>query len=676
MRFFKQKFINKFFTDLKLIKQKPTIVPTSSSIKEISSFFFIKILLNAFNLTPKTIEAEITNKTKTSLITKSFFFCYKIILLIFINILTICLKIQKYIFYIFIFIVILLSCFLLLKHYPHTFASSLLKEYRIPNTSQLLLHILPNTVSQSIINIIELLCVTYIFPIASFCMFYLIYWLYFELSEAFDDQDSFCETALLFLLQIYTKNFVEDTQEEIINTYIPIENTYHIEWDNVIFMWLATFMLLTPKLWAIDTHHYWPYLRKRNPSQFEDSFFLRHLSNFDRGKKDPNMLFYKPFVTLESHDGEDYEDNYFFNLTELYNDYLKIIFFKIHPLLETLIPYLYFFFFCIFFFFMVLNLIIEPYFKFITTFFFENFTYKIYRPFLDQYFYTWYRLMINIPKTKNQTLLIKDPILSQYLDIFKFLPDLDHENESFFENIFSTDFYYYPVLTTIEEAAIEESDPVEILHPLSPQKTQETNFLFILLISILVIESTRQNPLFFSKYLHENLYLFTPLTSIKTYNWLFQYQQISPIYNYLNWPGWDFFFPKLPLLFSLSKSIETTTIIIEKYKHNKYHLMTQYFHLFYTKFPIDIITNITKTQKLKGYFIKKKNSIKSTIIWFSKGTVEFFLRTTILPKFRFKKLQPYKYPFIYFIRYQKQKTLYDLRKTTFQQFLKNYLKKK
>lgn len=371
--------------------------------------------------------------------------------------------------------------------------------------------------------------------------------------------------------------------------------------------------------------------------------------------------------------------------------------------------FLFFFFLALFFIF--LDLIIQPYFQYITHYYFEQLTYTLYRPFLDQYFYSWSKIMINIIQTKNPNFLIKDPYYSQYLDWFKFLPDPDFIDTSIGEKVFNASGNYFPNLATIDNWDAEDEDLNEIINPITPDYIKETRVTGIIFISFIIFEICRRNPIFITGRLHEfyileNIFLIkilyitydnmnqeinsfltlpkiglNPLTNNTEYSWLFQKLQISPLYHYLNWPGWYFIIPK----FFFNKS--WYNIIIQNKKLYKkpilYFLKKQYYINYWKNFRFyqlyRPISQINWIKKLKRYLRIKKKNFKHAIIWFGKGIIEFFLTTTILPRFRFKR-KKLKYTNLRIVKQillmSKQKRVFFLRKESFKKNFRNFFQKK
>ncbi len=659
-------FFNQVFNKIKLISNKTQ--DSTKKIKDLFSFIFLKSLLSIHNPTIKTIEVNNKTVTKTPLqyiINKIYKFIYKCILLFLINFFTLYLKLEKKIFFFLVSIIIPSSIFLLIRHYAHLCIPEILHEYLAPNTAQLLQNIYPFSLIDNY-GIFENLLITYIFPLSGFFMLYIVCWLNLDLFDYNPTEESFCEMSLLTLLQIYSKNFLEDTQEELINTYIPLEDEYQAEWDNKVYIWFYLFILISQQVWTVDFHSYWPILPKRENAVLEDTLILRKLAKYTDKNLDPNMDLYGKMLPVVSYEEEDYGENIIFHLTDVYNEYIKIVLFKLHPYLQSLETFFYIFFFIIFLLFLFLNLLMTSYFKQITAIYFEQLTYTIYRPFLDQYFYSWYRLFFNIAQTKNQTFLIRNSYRSQYLDLFKFLPDTEQMQTSFFEKVFNSNFNYYPTIETLDDISFDEENLIEPINPIVPNKYQQVNLFFLILGSFFVMDVLRKNPLFFSNRYHENLPFFIPLSHINHYSWLFQTIQTSPTSFYLDWIGWIFLTPKLKLVqtyldFSNHKLLKKKNW---RLKNRLYKL--NYWEQFDSKLPYQI-AQISIKDHFRIYLEKKKFRTKQSIIWFGKGLIEFFLTTTILPRFRFKrnrkKIKPFYVKKILIAFKQKRK--FFLRKNSF-----------
>jgi hypothetical protein len=613
----------------------------------------IKFLLLIYNQNTKKIGISLNFfKNAIKLI-------YKLVLLILINICTIYLKIEKKLFIILLLLIIPSLLFLFCRHYIHILFPDLLHYYLSPNSAQILKKIIPININTTILYYIEEFIIGYIFSIGGCCLLYGLWWLNLDLFDYNPTEESFTEMCLMLLLQIYSKNFLEDTQEEIITTYIPLADEFQEEWDSKSFMWFCIFLFFTQQLWTIDLFHFWPRLRRRENAEFEENFGLSLLKKSTFKNYDSNMEFYKQFYPLVSYSDDKYGENYLFHMSDVYNEYIKVCFFKITPFLENYYSFIFVIFFCIFLCFIFLNLIIDPYFKNITSIYIEQITYTMYRPFLDQYFYNWYRIFINISQTETPNFFSKTPYKSQYLDLFKFIPDQEQIQISFFEKVFNSSFNYFPNIEMIDDWLSEDDETIENINNIAPKQNQETNFFFILCLSIIFVEIFRRNPFIISGKINEKLPILLPLSNLNIYSWLLQQHQTSSIFTYLNWPGWLLFKTKFWLYHSNQTLLFKTPINLPKY-------FTQYWLTILKKTPY-LIKQTTFQQKITCYFKKKKKNIKHSIIWFGKGLIEFFLTTTIFPQFRFKRPPKKKLPYIVkklLISY-KQNRVFLLRKISF-----------
>lgn len=675
----KKLFYLVFFKKLTLIKNK--VMKQTNTFKEISSFLFIKSFLLISKILPIAIDTNnksLRTKNIAKIIYKK---CQKYFLLFFINIFTLYMKYEKKIFFLCLTCIGIFSLFIFIRQNITLWSPLLLNQNIAPNTSHIIEHWFIFADS-AILKQCEEFIIGYFFPFCSILLFLALLLITYDLAEYFFFDDSFVEICLIYFLQIYTKNFLEDTQEEIIENYTALDDEFDDQWDMHIQIWLGIFFLTTKKFWFVDFHHYWPMLKKRENAQGDEFFFFQGIFNYTKCNlriRDPNWKFYQNFYPFPNMEEKHYDENFLVDLTTLYNYYIKVILFKWHPIFvnfESLL--LVFFFFC-FFFFLISTLLIDIYLSTISNFLSEQMTYTMYRPFLDQYFYNWNRLMIKIFPTKQPNFLIRDPFLSQYLDLFYFIPDEEQDEPSLFDHIFDRPFLNaIPTIADINDQIFDEDDESDAdeydqLNTIRPSVTETisfTYFLLLLFFSFLFFELNRQNPIYFSgKTNFLDLPKLLPLTNNNVYSWLFQQQQLSPLFHYLNWTGWNFYLIKL-FVIDTSSSFYNNFILVKKnqkqiFSRNYWNTIT------FEKIP-PLIEGITYKQKLKGALKRKKKFIKSKIIWFGKGLIEFFLTTTIRPRFRFKR-DPI--PFEQFHKKKilltfKQNRLFLLRKESYKQIFK------
>lgn len=644
----KKLFYIVFFKNLTLIKNK--VIHQTTNLKELSAFFIIKSFLLISKLLPIPIDIKNKSYGIKKIPTRIYKNCQKYFLLFFINIFTVYLKHEKKIFFFLMSCIFVFSLFILVRHNLTNLHPQILQETLAPNSSQILNNLLL-TREIKLPQEVEEIIIAYFFPFCSILMLCSIAFLMFDYTEYYPFDESFAEICLIFFLQIYTKNFIEDTQEEIIEVYSQLDEEFDATWDFQTKFWFAMFFLGTKNFWFVDFHHYWPMLKKRESTHGEAGWFFQawhKYTTWNLRVRDPNWKFYQfsyPFPSMEE---KHYNENFLIELTNIYNQYLKVILFKVHPFLINFENSIILFFILCFFFFIITTLLVDIYLSTITTYFTEQITYTIYRPFLDNYFYNWRRIFFKLFQTKSTNFLIRDPYLSQYLDLFYFIPDEENDNASLFESIFHAPLEeLFPTMTGfIEDTLLDESDEEmdeidsSTLNTISPSHTDTISFMYFLTLifcTFLFFEWNRRNPIFFSgktNFFHLPKYI--PLNEISVYSWLFQKTQLSPLFHYLNWPGWKIYISKQFLIEIISNFYPI--LLQKKIKNNKILLKTYWNKMFFETFP-PLIFKITYYQKIKGAIKRKNRHIKNKIIWFGKGLIEFFLTTTILPRFRFKRIK-------------------------------------
>ncbi len=266
------------------------------------------------------------------------------------------------------------------------------------------------------------------------------------------------------------------------------------------------------------------------------------------------------FEKLSQHFIKKKERSHFaLNFSPLYNYYLKPLSFYFYnnvislQIITFISTFLVFILLCNYIFY-------HTYSQTITKLYYQNRSYTTYRPYLDQYIYSWYRLMNYTPRTKK--IKTFDHLYSQYLDFFFFYPNAHVKQQSITEKIFTSylliptsGFFHLNSLDTKEKLP-----KIKQFHPYKPVTTFSYQFIFILFIFF--NEFLSNNPFFLgSTGLNLNFFSLQWITQpnfyIKQYPWLLQTNQLCNFTDYFSWPSWNLILPQpSPKIYFSNNQIE------------------------------------------------------------------------------------------------------------------------
>jgi hypothetical protein len=605
----------KFNTNLILNKNFQTINKKCLKIKEFLSLTIIKYLLKKQTIFHWKYLKETFNNISNKSFSKFYHFC----LLFSINFCTLLLKIRNKIFPIFLFLTLPILPCLLIQKYKYLICPDIYKKHLAPNTSQLLEYF-------NIAPEIQNLLITYLLPLSAFVWIFVIYYLFF-FAAVHQPYESFIEIILIYLLKIYWKDFLEEIQEESLETIIMVDEAY----DKSFFGWtIVLFYFAWSKELLYNNFHFRTVTLKKRESLSEEHYWINYFSINDYTKiknSGPNYHILKYISTLydRKSQGDYLQTNQFF---DFYYYYFKGINFSLHRYHE----YFFNIGISIFIFLLLISIIIHaliwPYRSYMSKIHFDKFSYNYFRPFLDEYLYRWHRIFIKMPINK-ETFLIQDPQNSQYLDFFFFIPDFENDQPSIFEKFYNKQTYE-PILIELEP---KDDIEYEDLYPYIPEHEFPRSNLKGLVLSLFIIsgvwlflECVRQDP-FFHGTTHQGFkHLIIQPKTIQL-PWLFQRLQISSLDWFLQWPGWfliNYTFLKT-LTFSIStKKINNINPNVFMYSLNTYNQLKNYIPLY------------KKTSFFgKQYLLlqRLKNICHQKTLILSRNIFEFIMQT-IIPTFK------------------------------------------
>lgn len=537
----------------------------------------------------------------------------------------------------------------------------ILKQNLYPNSTQLLQHYgLPEIIQQGLTS--------YCLPIGAITFTILLFVGSLWTMEGFNvSSTSFFESTFILLSKIYLKDFTRTSQEENLESVSLIEREYQTSLSGIIFF--SFYLIWLNGIGIVQYHPRSGFFYQRDNRILEYPNFMTHYTDFQwfppleylinaffrvykkiealyepffdfflLKQKVPKLLGRKTFADSKRHVHiptlvENSNHNMLLDnnilchhlkkvnetSTEVFEFYTvpRAFFFQfydyyVHGVIFSLSRYyLHYYYHGLWVFFFALIIlfcgifVLYPYQLYLTKLQFDKFSFNYYRPFLDQYFYLWNRLLLQFPAYR-QHFLTQDQFFSQYLDYLSFFPITATETtvaENFFERLFNKPFLLNPLtkwyqslknLLPIGEPYVEsEGDDITKANEdnyLYTQRFSSRKFLinsflgFFLLLNLVQKEPWLTIPLAYDstyQFVLDKLYVWlnamkvyetqtpfqlTPLIFLPQSNdlpWLFQHLHHHHLTWLLHWPGW--FLVNVIREKTLGKVQYSTTQLSEKF---------------------------------------------------------------------------------------------------------------